>query len=225
MTRPTVWLASAAPGPCEREEDRRCLPPAELRHAVRLRVPAARARHVAARACLRRVLGARLGLPPSAVALASTSDGALQVVGHPDLHVSISHTTGLVLVAVSTGGPVGVDVERADRERLPPVQAWVVPEELAALPDASAADRRRALLQLWTAKEAVTKALGTGLGTPLRAVTVIGDEAHGPGQVTGWHIEPIALPPTHVGTVALRHGCAELPVLVGLTGDRSGSSS
>lgn len=75
---------------------------------------------------------------------------------------SVSHGRGLVAVAASTGGPVGVDVESHrpfDTAGL--ARRWFDPAELAWL--AERPDPLAGFLQLWTAKEAVGKALGTGL--------------------------------------------------------------
>lgn len=80
------------------------------------------------------------------------------------VHFNMSHTDGLALFAVSRI-PVGVDVERSDPRRDIDglIRRWFEPEEAAeyfALPPAS---RRGAFLRGWTCKEALVKALGTGV--------------------------------------------------------------
>jgi 4'-phosphopantetheinyl transferase len=82
----------------------------------------------------------------------------------PTLPVSVSHVDGLVVVAARPGGPVGVDVER--RRPLPAValaERWYHPAEAAWLRARDEAGRELDFLRLWTAKEAVGKALGAGL--------------------------------------------------------------
>lgn len=83
------------------------------------------------------------------------------------LAVSLSHRPGLTLVGLAEGG-IGVDIELipADdplalaRDHFAPAEhAW-----LAALP---ATARPRAFTWLWTAKEAVLKALGRGIALGL----------------------------------------------------------
>ncbi|HET6989212.1 MAG TPA: 4'-phosphopantetheinyl transferase superfamily protein [Kribbella sp.] len=80
----------------------------------------------------------------------------------PGLAVSISHTHRLLAVAASYDGPLGVDVEEAyPREVRGLALRWFDPVELEWM--AAQPDELTAFLQLWTAKEAVGKALGQGL--------------------------------------------------------------
>lgn len=80
----------------------------------------------------------------------------------PGLAVSISHTHHLLAVAASYDGPLGVDVEELyPREIAGLARRWFDPVELDWL--ATEPDELTAFLQLWTAKEAVGKALGQGL--------------------------------------------------------------
>lgn len=86
--------------------------------------------------------------------------------GDRTVHASVSHTADASAVAVSIEHPVGVDVERLDAARFAGVEDVALTpterEEWRRLPDRV---RLRALAERWTAKEAVTKALGTGLTT------------------------------------------------------------
>lgn len=78
------------------------------------------------------------------------------------LAVSISHSRNLVAVAASVDGPVGVDVEDVyAREVAGLARRWFDATELEWM--AGEPDELAAFLQLWTAKEAVGKALGQGL--------------------------------------------------------------
>ncbi len=87
------------------------------------------------------------------------ADGRPHIRG---LAVSISHTHHLVAVAASYDGPLGVDVEEVyPREVRALAERWFLPEERAWM--AAQPDELKAFLHLWTAKEAVGKALGTGL--------------------------------------------------------------
>jgi 4'-phosphopantetheinyl transferase len=78
------------------------------------------------------------------------------------LAVSISHSRSLVAVAAAADGPVGVDVEDVyPREVRGLARRWFDPSELEWM--ARQPDELVAFLTLWTAKEAVGKALGLGL--------------------------------------------------------------
>ncbi|MFI0793374.1 4'-phosphopantetheinyl transferase family protein [Micromonospora rubida] len=120
----------------------------------------------AARRLLRRAGGVLLGRAEAEIQVGR--DAAGQPLVHAgdaaELPVSVSHAGDAVVVAARRAGPVGVDVE-AHRE-LPAValaRRWYAPEEAAWLADRPAERRAEAFLLLWTAKEAVGKALGRGL--------------------------------------------------------------
>jgi phosphopantetheinyl transferase len=127
--------------------------------------PAALTRFVATRALLRAaVVQLRPDLTHTTVAFAVTPTGRLEVVGHPDLAVSSSHTRAFAAAAVAADGPVGIDVEPLSRGPLPRPAAWLTPSELDDLAhlEARAAHEqdlhRLMLLHLWVAKEAALKA-------------------------------------------------------------------
>ena len=81
-----------------------------------------------------------------------------------ELAVSVSRTAGLVVLAARRAGAVGVDVERfRPLPALALARRWFPPSELAWLGDRPEAGRTVDFLRLWTAKEAVGKALGRGL--------------------------------------------------------------
>jgi len=115
------------------------------------------------------------GAEPRAAAHALLLDLASTFVSSPSLHhspdgrplvpglaVSVSHTHNLVVVAATNTGPVGVDIEEVyPREVAALARRWFVPAELEWM--AAQPDELVAFLQLWTAKEAVGKALGQGL--------------------------------------------------------------
>ncbi|MEU7055836.1 4'-phosphopantetheinyl transferase superfamily protein [Streptomyces sp. NPDC046197] len=83
--------------------------------------------------------------------------------GDPWCRVSISHCAGVVAVALAAA-EVGVDVELS--RPLPVVnlaRRWFDPAEAAWLASRPEQDRTEDFLRLWTAKEALGKALGVGL--------------------------------------------------------------
>lgn len=118
------------------------------------------------RAMAREVVARQLGLPPEAVAIGHDAKGR-PVLAHPvgkGQHLSLATRCGLVAVALARA-PVGVDVERIEPSASPPLASLHRDERgfLAALPEAA---RARAFAQIWTAKEAYVKALGTGFVRP-----------------------------------------------------------
>ena len=78
------------------------------------------------------------------------------------MHLSLSRAPGLVVAAVSTAGPVGVDVEPAGSARFPGF------EDVAAHPQEGSRDPTVS----WVRKEAALKATGWGLAIDPQVVWV-----------------------------------------------------
>lgn len=88
--------------------------------------------------------------------------------GSPPLHFNVSHTDGLVVLAVVRGHRVGVDVEAVQRAVLDTVpERHFAPAEVQALRAAPADQQPRLFFDYWTLKEAYIKARGMGLAIPL----------------------------------------------------------
>lgn len=84
-----------------------------------------------------------------------------------DLHVSISHSGGMVAVAVSRAGEVGVDVQQVEDKPVHELSPLVL-----AASEAGQVDVARDFFTYWTRKEALVKATGDGVAVPLGAVVV-----------------------------------------------------
>jgi 4'-phosphopantetheinyl transferase len=152
------------------------LSPAEERQAARFHFEPDARRWSACRRALRIILGEALSLDPAAIRFDLGAHGKpLLPPPHDLLHFNLSHCRDLALVALGTAGPVGIDLEPADRagSLLGCESAFCHPEELATLP-ATPDARAAALLDLWTSKEALLKALGTGLSLPPESVSLAG---------------------------------------------------
>lgn len=148
---------------------------AEQDRAAGYRDDGARAQFVAGAVLLRHAAGRALRVSGGGVAVDRTCDRCGKQHGRPrlpgtGLEASVSHSGGLVLVAVSTGPAVGVDVEEvALRPGLDPVALAArtcTPDERRHVVDV------RSFVTCWTRKEAVLKATGEGLRVPLTDVVV-----------------------------------------------------
>lgn len=131
----------------------------------RKRRPEDRETTTLAYACHRLLLSSVLRCAPEHVPLYRDELGCPRLRGGV-LWTSLSHADGLVALAVSAVGPVGVDIERSGRASVMPEIAdrIVHPDERAALPQQPGQSRNEALLALWVRKEALLKAAGIGLG-------------------------------------------------------------
>ncbi|WP_062216654.1 4'-phosphopantetheinyl transferase superfamily protein [Streptomyces sp. NBRC 109706] len=206
-----LWLVAVRPRP----EWLPLLDPAERERAGRLAGTGAGAQFVTSRAA-QRLIGSRyLGLPPRAVRTdrscrhcGAAGHGPPRFVGRPDVSHAVSHAGGWLLVAVTAGEPVGVDLEETSGARdlaglagttLTTAEA----RRYATLPEA---ERRRWLLSAWTRKEAAMKLTGLGLRVAPRLLDVSGPLAAAEG-VAGWPAEPVrlrdlTLPTGYVGALA-----------------------
>lgn len=186
------------------------LSPQERARYAALRDPAARARAEATRGALRELLGRELGRAPGSLTLLAGPQGKPRLDPPLGLAFNAAHTAGLALLALLRGGEVGVDAERVppglDPEELSPALA---PAEVLAVLALDPPRRARAALQRFVRKEALLKALGTGLGGALDpAALPLPEPAPGwtacevPGHDRVW-LHDLDLGPSHVGAVAL----------------------
>ncbi|MGH8077978.1 MAG: 4'-phosphopantetheinyl transferase family protein [Lysobacter sp.] len=116
----------------------------------------------------RLLLSRALSRDPMDVPLERNELGCPRVRGH-DVCTSLSHADGLIALAVAEG-PVGVDVEPAARAAVMTEIARQVYHysEATGLFVLGETERNAALLAMWVRKEAVLKAAGVGLATPMQ---------------------------------------------------------
>ncbi|HEY5225285.1 MAG TPA: 4'-phosphopantetheinyl transferase superfamily protein [Methylovirgula sp.] len=89
----------------------------------------------------------------------------------PQLHFSVAHCPSAVVVAVSAGLQVGIDVESIDQIMSDGVAQTVFSQlERNKLARLRAAQRARESLRLWTLKEAFTKLTGSGLSSDFASI-------------------------------------------------------
>jgi 4'-phosphopantetheinyl transferase len=137
----------------------------ERARAERYKFIPARWQFVAGRARLRRLLGGYLRLPPSEVPITYTAAGKPVLADSAvDLHFNVSHSHGLVVVAVASR-PVGIDIERLRMVDNPEglirrFFSQVEQETYLALP---AILREEGFFRGWTSKEALIKARGLSI--------------------------------------------------------------
>jgi 4'-phosphopantetheinyl transferase len=140
------------------------LDPVEVARAARFASRDDRRRHVVSHGVLRLILSAFTGCDHRAIHIATTAGGKPYVVGRGP-HFSLSHCGDVALVAVTRGGPTGVDVElvRSDLELDAFARPLVSASDIARIEARAPEARRREWFQAWARREAVAKASGNGL--------------------------------------------------------------
>lgn len=124
-----------------------------------------------------KVLARQFGLAENAVEIGHEPAGRpLIVAPHgTGLHLSLATRAGLVAIALAHR-PVGVDVEQVALASQPPL-AMLHPDERCWLQNLPVPARPLAFAQLWCAKEAYVKALGTGFARAPESFVVQLDSA------------------------------------------------
>jgi len=170
--------ADSAGGPALARACNRILGRDEQQRGRRFFFASDRLRHLLTRALVRTTLSRYARVSPHAWRFSENDHG------RPEVHVprsarrlrfNVSHSEGLIVVAVAIERAIGVDVERVD-PRVPVsglaqrVFSIAERQALFALPPAR---RRECFFAYWTLKEAYIKARGLGLALPLQAFTMV----------------------------------------------------
>jgi 4'-phosphopantetheinyl transferase len=146
------------------------LTPEEQQRAGRFAFQADRDRFVAGRGGLRAILSAYSGVPAADLVFQVGSHGKLSLLSPATpLEFNVSHSGDCVLAGVTCVFPCGVDIEssRSRRSELAIAERFFCERELEWLKRTEGG-----FFSLWTAKEAIIKAVGRGLSIPLSDVDV-----------------------------------------------------
>jgi 4'-phosphopantetheinyl transferase len=134
-----------------------------------------RDRYLITRVMTREVLGSYLGIEPQALRFQRSPTGKPELErGLYTRHVefNITHCEGLVALALAQGS-VGIDAEPKNRQiELDVARLVLTSQEQSELQSWPLEHRRYRLLQYWTMKEALVKAMGIGFSKPLDSVSV-----------------------------------------------------
>lgn len=175
MTSGQVTLHLIFPEIISQETAFACLSEEEKSRADRFRFKKDAVHWIACRANLRKILGQAIQRPPRDVPLILSENGKpLLAPPYDSFHFNLSHCSDLAIIALCAEGPVGIDLESCDRapDLLECETTFCHPQEISELPSETSA-RASQLLRIWTAKEAVLKALGTGFSHPPESVRIL----------------------------------------------------
>jgi 4'-phosphopantetheinyl transferase len=162
-----------------------------------------RHRFVARRSVLRGLLGAYLSCRPESLRFDVTPFGKplLKEPNDARLAFNVSHTEGTALLAFAWDCMIGVDIERRTGNLdIRDVGRGVFSSIEQKAIDTAQADPAATLFKIWTRKEALLKALGTGLSVEPDAYTTEDDFLRGEGH---WRA-------SHHGVAMSRWTCVDL---------------
>jgi len=192
MNQVEVWWARIEQAQPEFLAD---LNPIEQERYARYRRDADKARFLLGVTMVRRLLGARMMLPPASVVL----DRSCRDCGEPHgkvrtdgAELSVTHSGDWVGLAIGTA-PVGLDVERIDSAQNVDgvARMSLAPEEQHELAQYDGLAKAHAFTRYWTRKEALLKATEDGIGAGLWTVVVSAPDQ--PASVVRWDSGPAQL--------------------------------
>ena len=164
----------------------------------------------------RPVLARYAGLPADALPLLPDAYGKPRLAAPAAPGFNLSHSGGVVLLAIARGVDPGIDVEalRPRPRALQLAQRYFTAAEAAVLARLPEGDRQQTFYRLWTAKEAVLKALGRGLafgldrvgfGLAADGITVLPQDFQDvAAPASAWQLHALAPAPGHLGALAWR---------------------
>jgi 4'-phosphopantetheinyl transferase len=185
----------------------------ERARAGRYRFADDRRRSIVARAATRRFLGRYLDAAPATLIIDEEEFGKPVLRGR-EIEFNASHSGDLVALALAKETAVGVDVERRRplNDTVALARRYFSAVEVSIVE--TAADHGHAFFSIWTAKEAIVKASGKGIGSgDLHAFTVPFRDPELRPVIDGWSVA--AIDPNRDGyyaAVAVRDGARRIAV-------------
>lgn len=230
-----LWHFALDETPEELASCRAVLDEVETARATRFFREIHRNRFAIGRGRLRMLLGSYLNCPPEALTFRYNEQGKPFLdspTPQAPFSFNLSHSGNVALCAIAGFETVGVDVEavRESRDLMPIARRFFSEAEQEALRALPAEQQCAAFYQCWSSKEALLKAWGTGLATPLDRFTV--RVSPGGAAVLSidipawtrdpWHLYPVTVPEGYAAALALP-GPATLLKICHWPLDRAGS--
>lgn len=186
----------------------------ERERAGRFHFDRDRRRFIVCRSAQRRILSHYCAGAAADLRFQYTSRGKPSLAGQsssPSILFNISNSKDLALCAVAMRGDLGVDLEkiREMRDLRQLAAHFFAATEISELDELTGQRQLQAFFTIWTRKEAILKAVGTGLAFPLDQVVVTGNPddnrllKFGAGSTSAkWWLQSLAPGPGYVGAVA-----------------------
>jgi 4'-phosphopantetheinyl transferase len=189
-----------------------CLAPDELARAERIKIDDKRAQFIQARGLLRHMLARHLACTPEELRFEYTQRGRPYLQGPNTVNgidFNLSHAHNWMVCAVTLDHRLGVDVERIDAnpQRKGIAKRFFSPDEVQAIEALPEELRDTAFFRAWCTKEAVLKAIGTGLAGHLKELHTEIDPRKSPCVLSddrSWILRPIETAPGYDGVCAVQ---------------------
>ena len=175
----------------------------ELARAAKFRRPADAEGFILCRGLLRRILADCLNTDPSALRFNRNSQGK-PFLEDGTLDFNVSHSRDRLLVAVTAGRAVGVDIEfrRGGLSMQSIAKRWFAPEEQEFFQTLEKPEK--GFFEIWAKKEAYVKALGLGIYKDLNTFAVpLGEKPFSAniGKDGQWFFQTLEIDPDYAAAV------------------------
>lgn len=182
---------------------RNLLSPEELHRASKLLKPADANGFILCRGILRRILGKCLEADPAELRFNCNAQGK-PFLEDGRLEFNVSHSRDRLLIAVTAGRAVGVDIEfrRSGLNMASIARRWFAPEEQAFFQTLE--NPERIFFDIWAKKEAYVKALGLGIYKELSSFAVpVGEKSFFPipGKDGQWFFQTLEIDPDYAAAL------------------------
>jgi 4'-phosphopantetheinyl transferase len=181
-----IWCVDLDRGSDTERADESILSSDEQARANRFRIGTLRKRFVAGRAMRRKILAGYLGAGPAELQFVEGPSGKPRLGPHlaKGIEFNVSHSDAALLVAVARDVEIGIDLERMSASA-PVVLAarYFSTHEQRALAALPRQELAAGFFSVWTQKESLVKAVGSGLSMPLHCFDVMPNPG-GVGRLT-----------------------------------------
>lgn len=182
----------------------------ELQTFERYRTEAKKNEFLIGRAMLKTILAAYLGVQPTRILFVYNAHGKPSLMELPEyrmnkpMYFNLSHSNGMIACAVTTYGPVGIDVELTTKDHLKVMPSvFVAQEQVYVLEQYANIDRIDRFYEIWTRKEAHVKALGEGFSCSPLSFSVLPENKF--GIAIKWEYHSIRLSDAYMLSTAIQN--------------------
>lgn len=219
--QPHIWCV-----PLQAEQEQlqqwwRLLSPDEQKKAERYRFEKNTRQYIQARGILRQLLGEYLDCSPDSIEFGYNTYDKPTLQPENKLKFNVSHSGEMALLAFNWEDEIGVDIEDSTREIEIDVVAkhFFSPNEVNTLMALPLSEQQITFFNCWTRKEAIIKALGTGLAFPLNQFEVsmkVGSPARllathwDPEEAANWYMASFTPAENYIGAFAVRASVIDL---------------
>lgn len=199
-----LWQVSLLVTPEQEQQYATLLNADEITRARRFHFAKHTRRFIVARAVLRILLSRYLQIPPAQIEFSYGEHGK-PFLADSDWQFNLSHSDEIAVYAFTRTASIGVDVEKIEAPFKDDVaQRFFSASEYASLKELSGTTQECAFYRIWSRKEALVKALGSGLYISLSSfsVTLADQQTLTLESPTPWHIQSFNVDPDYEAAFA-----------------------